>query len=70
MHEAIKNSRDLVILLNRDYEKSPYTRIRSTLAKWSHFHAVVWLGVAAELAAAVSQHAQELWVVPRSNVEI
>ena len=26
MHEAIKNSRDLVILLTRDYEKSPYTR--------------------------------------------
>jgi tetratricopeptide (TPR) repeat protein len=26
MHEAIKNSRDLVILFTRDYEGSPYTR--------------------------------------------
>ena len=26
MHEAIKNSRDLVILFTRDYEQSPYTR--------------------------------------------
>ena len=26
MHEAIKNSRDLIILFTRDYEKSPYTR--------------------------------------------
>jgi hypothetical protein len=26
MHEAVKNFRDLVILLTRDYEKSPYTR--------------------------------------------
>jgi TIR domain len=26
MHEAIKNSRDLVILLTQNYEKSPYTR--------------------------------------------
>jgi hypothetical protein len=26
MHEAVKNSRDLVILLTRDYEQSPYTR--------------------------------------------
>jgi tetratricopeptide (TPR) repeat protein len=26
MHEAIKNSRDLVILLTHDYESSPYTR--------------------------------------------
>jgi tetratricopeptide (TPR) repeat protein len=26
MHEAIKNSRDLVILFTRDYEASPYTR--------------------------------------------
>jgi hypothetical protein len=26
MHEAIKNSRDLVILFTRDYEEAPYTR--------------------------------------------
>ena len=26
MHEAIKNSRDLVVLFTRDYEQSPYTR--------------------------------------------
>src|ERR1700726_3748419 len=26
MHEAIKNSRDLVVLFTRDYETSPYTR--------------------------------------------
>jgi len=26
MHEAIKNARDLVIILTRDYEESPYTR--------------------------------------------
>jgi tetratricopeptide (TPR) repeat protein len=26
MHEALKNSRDLVILFTRDYEQSPYTR--------------------------------------------
>jgi tetratricopeptide (TPR) repeat protein len=26
MHEAVKNSRDLVILFTRDYEQSPYTR--------------------------------------------
>jgi hypothetical protein len=26
MHEAVKNSRDRVILFTRDYEKSPYTR--------------------------------------------
>jgi tetratricopeptide (TPR) repeat protein len=26
MHDAIKNSRDLVILFTRDYEQSPYTR--------------------------------------------
>jgi hypothetical protein len=26
MHEAIKNSRDLVVLFTRDYEGSPYTR--------------------------------------------
>jgi TIR domain len=26
MHEAIKNSRDLIILFTRDYEQSPYTR--------------------------------------------
>ena len=26
MHEAIKNSRDLIVLLTRDYEASPYTR--------------------------------------------
>jgi hypothetical protein len=26
MHEAVKNSRDLVILLTRDYDQSPYTR--------------------------------------------
>jgi hypothetical protein len=26
MHEAVKNSRDLVILFNADYEQSPYTR--------------------------------------------
>src|SRR3984893_17647509 len=26
MHEAVKNSRDLVVLFNRDYEQSPYTR--------------------------------------------
>jgi tetratricopeptide (TPR) repeat protein len=26
MHEAIKNSRDLIVLFTRDYEQSPYTR--------------------------------------------
>ena len=26
MHEAVKNSRDLIILFTRDYEESPYTR--------------------------------------------
>jgi hypothetical protein len=26
MHEAVKNSRDLVILFTGDYELSPYTR--------------------------------------------
>lgn len=26
MHEAVKNSRDLIILYTRDYEQSPYTR--------------------------------------------
>jgi tetratricopeptide (TPR) repeat protein len=26
MHEAVKNSRDLIILFTRDYEQSPYTR--------------------------------------------
>ena len=26
MHEAVKNSRDLVVLFTRDYEQSPYTR--------------------------------------------
>src|SRR5271163_2882813 len=26
MHQAIKNSRDLVVLFTRDYETSPYTR--------------------------------------------
>jgi hypothetical protein len=26
MHEAVKNSRDLMILFTRDYEQSPYTR--------------------------------------------
>jgi hypothetical protein len=26
MHEAIKNSRDLIVLFTRDYEESPYTR--------------------------------------------
>ena len=30
MHEAIKNSRDLIILLTRDYETSPYTRAEFT----------------------------------------
>ena len=27
MHEAVKNSRDLVVLFTRDYEQSPYTRM-------------------------------------------
>jgi hypothetical protein len=26
MHEAVRNSRDLIILFTRDYEQSPYTR--------------------------------------------
>jgi hypothetical protein len=26
MHEAVKNSRDLIILYTHDYEQSPYTR--------------------------------------------
>src|SRR5262249_42065833 len=26
MHEGIKNSRDLIVLFTRDYERSPYTR--------------------------------------------
>src|SRR6516164_6092104 len=26
MHEAVKNSRDLIVLFTRDYEQSPYTR--------------------------------------------
>src|SRR5262249_22657376 len=30
MHEAVKNSRDLVVLFTRDYEQSPYTRIEFT----------------------------------------
>src|SRR5262245_22193220 len=30
MHEAIKNSRDLVVLFTRDYEQSPYTRMEFT----------------------------------------
>jgi len=30
MHEAIKNARDLVVLLARDYEQSPYTRMEFT----------------------------------------
>ncbi len=25
MHQAVKNSRDLIILFTRDYEESPYT---------------------------------------------
>jgi tetratricopeptide (TPR) repeat protein len=30
MHEAVKNSRDLVVLFTRDYEQSPYTRMEFT----------------------------------------
>jgi len=30
MHEALKNSRDLVVLFTRDYEQSPYTRMEFT----------------------------------------
>jgi hypothetical protein len=30
MHEAVKNSRDLVVLFTRDYEHSPYTRMEFT----------------------------------------
>jgi TIR domain-containing protein len=30
MQEAVKNSRDLVVLFTRDYEQSPYTRMEFT----------------------------------------
>ena len=30
IHEAVKNSRDLVVLFTRDYEQSPYTRMEFT----------------------------------------
>jgi len=30
MHDAVKNSRDLVVLFTRDYEQSPYTRMEFT----------------------------------------
>jgi TIR domain len=30
MHEAVKSSRDLVVLFTRDYEQSPYTRMEFT----------------------------------------
>jgi hypothetical protein len=30
MHEAVKNSRDLVVLFTHDYEQSPYTRMEFT----------------------------------------
>ena len=30
MREAVKNSRDLVVLFTRDYEQSPYTRMEFT----------------------------------------
>jgi hypothetical protein len=30
MHEAVKNSRDLIVLFTRDYEQSPYTRMEFT----------------------------------------
>jgi tetratricopeptide (TPR) repeat protein len=30
MHEAVKNTRDLVVLFTRDYEQSPYTRMEFT----------------------------------------
>src|SRR6266511_2014122 len=30
MHDAMKNSRDLVVLFTRDYEQSPYTRMEFT----------------------------------------
>src|SRR6266568_1040781 len=33
MHEAVKNSRDLVVLFTRDYEQSPYTRMEFTTSR-------------------------------------
>jgi len=30
MHEAVKNSRDLIVLFTRDYEQSPFTRMEFT----------------------------------------
>jgi hypothetical protein len=33
MHEAVKNSRDLIILYTRDYEQSPYTRKSSRASR-------------------------------------
>ena len=38
MHEAIKNSRDLVILFTRDYEASPYTRKEFTSFEAERLH--------------------------------
>ena len=38
MHEAIKNSRDLVILFTRDYEASPYTRKEFTSFEAERHH--------------------------------
>ena len=38
MHEAIKNSRDLVILFTSDYEASPYTRKEFTSFEAERYH--------------------------------
>src|ERR1700693_1267311 len=38
MHEAIKSSRDLVILFTRDYEASPYTRKEFTSFEAERHH--------------------------------
>src|ERR1700722_10172598 len=38
MHEAIKNSRNLVILFTRDYEESPYTRKEFTSFEAERHH--------------------------------
>jgi hypothetical protein len=45
MHEAVKNSRDLVVLFTRDYEQSPYTRMEFTRTTTAGFSALFEVGV-------------------------
>jgi tetratricopeptide (TPR) repeat protein len=40
MHEAVKNSRDLVVLFTRDYEHSPYTRKEFTSFEAQRLHSL------------------------------